>query len=236
MAVFDFHIFVQSLLYFFLFFSGLIVSITTGVNRNKFKGDCILFATFTVSSTDKNSVVMHSSDVANCEFPVYFGVFGMTLYGLGMGIYNMYAVCKSRRDQTIGSQMWVMPFLLLNILLTIVTIIVAFIVSVGYAIFCHNYLEKKTVFDKCSQGQNRDWISLNNKSTFNPGYYVTFMSIAMFGSWSGVLFQLIQVTLGLLRFRRNRKLRGMAPQRLQEETPATNPTTERKNSELEPKA
>ena len=39
------------------------------------------------------------------------------------------------------SEMWVMPFLLLNAVLTLITLVVACIVSVGFAIFCNNYLD-----------------------------------------------------------------------------------------------
>lgn len=232
MAIIDFHILAQSLLYFFTCISGVIVAVTTGVNRNKFDGSCILYATFT---KDTSGAVMHSSDVANCEFPVYYGVFGMTFYGLLMGCYYMYAVYKSRRDQTIGSQMWVMPFLLLNVLLTVVTIVVACMVSIGFAVFCDHYLDVKPSYSKCADGQNTEWRHVKDDTKFNPGYYVNFMSIAMFGAWAGVLIQLIQVALGILRFRRNKKQRGMAPQRLKEEPPSTNAGS-RTSSVLDPSA
>ena len=39
------------------------------------------------------------------------------------------------------SQMWVMPFLLMNALLAMITLVVACMVSVGFAIFCDHYLE-----------------------------------------------------------------------------------------------
>ena len=45
---------------------------------------------------------MEGSDAPNCEFPIYFGIFCMIFWGLALGAYDMYAVCKSRRDPTIG--------------------------------------------------------------------------------------------------------------------------------------
>ncbi|WAR20262.1 hypothetical protein MAR_002100 [Mya arenaria] len=65
----------------------------------------------------------------NCNFPIYFSVFGLIFYGLGTGLYNLYAVLRSRKDPEIGSQMWVMPFILVNAVLAVGTLIVACIIS-----------------------------------------------------------------------------------------------------------
>ena len=37
--------------------------------------------------------------------------------------------------------MWVMPFLMMNTVLALMTVIVACMVSVGFALFCDHYLD-----------------------------------------------------------------------------------------------
>lgn len=122
-----------------------------------------------------------------------------------MGIYYLYALCRSRTDPSIGSQMWVMPFLLVNVVLSFVTLIVACMLSVGFKDFCDGVEENV----KCSDGEKKDWINKSkDDEKYKPGPYTAFMSTAMAAAWLCLLVQLMQIALGILRFIRNRRQRG----------------------------
>lgn len=64
-----------------------------------FNGQCILYG-----STEKKDTgfTMNPGGAANCNFVIYASVFCMIFYGLAMGLYNLYAVVRSRKDPQIG--------------------------------------------------------------------------------------------------------------------------------------
>ncbi|KAL5008965.1 hypothetical protein ScPMuIL_014546, partial [Solemya velum] len=169
----------------------------------KFGGTCILYGDF---EWKKTSFTMTGSDRTNCNFPVYFGVLAGILYSLGMGIYHAFALHKSRKDRYIGTQMWVMPFILANSLIAVVDLIASCIITVGFAKFCNGITETQ-VYKSCADGQDETWINPVDSETFNCGYYYRLMTIAQIASWTSFLFWLIHFLLGILRFHENRKLR-----------------------------
>lgn len=194
----DILILVQGLLYICMCITGLVVSITTGVNRGRFDGICILYASFNEKKW------MEGSAASTCDYPIYVAVVGLVIYGAAMCIYHGYSLIKSRRDPNVGSQMWVLPILLINAILAVFVLVAACIVSVGYAIFCDNYLEDLPSETKCSIGEKHMWYKIGTGEKFSPGNYVAFMNSCMIAAWLSFLFVLLQIGLGILRIRRNR--------------------------------
>ncbi|KAL4238452.1 hypothetical protein ACF0H5_003160 [Mactra antiquata] len=205
MALFDVHIAVQAFIYFAIMIAGFVTVIPVGINRQNFQGTCILYGN--IEWKNATSFVLHGSSSSNCNFPIYFGVFGLIFYGLATGLYNSYAVIKSRRDPDIGSQMWVMPFILVNTLLGFTTLIVGCMISVGFMQFC-NGLTSKHEGSKCSMQENKTWQNINKGKPFNSGSYTKWMAVAQVAVWSCVLAFIVQVAFCILRFYRNRKKRS----------------------------
>ncbi|XP_071163668.1 transmembrane protein 179B-like [Mytilus edulis] len=205
MAVVDLQLLVQTLLYFCIFLSGFAISIPVGVNTIKFDGMCILYAVF-AKGDGISRFRMQSSSRANCNFPVYTSVFACIFYGLGFGCYNAYAVWKSRANQSIGSAMWVMPFILINSTLFVMLLINACMISVGYKVFCDQLKEYSGIFS-CGDGKNIKWINMATSDTFTTGDYARLLTVAQIACWTACLLFMLQVAVGILRFYRNRRLR-----------------------------
>lgn len=206
MAIVDIHILAQAVLYFCTLIAGFAIAIPVGVNRINFGGSCILYADFDWKNS--SYFVMKGSSDANCNFPIYFSVFALIFYGLATGLYNTYAVIRSRKDPEIGSQMWVMPFILVNTLLAFSTLIVGCVLSVGFMQFCNGLLDKKYKGLRCSVEENSEWRNFQTGKLFNCGPYFSLMATAQIAAWSCVLVFILQVVLCVLRFVRNRRRRS----------------------------
>ncbi|XP_045188031.2 transmembrane protein 179-like [Mercenaria mercenaria] len=201
----DVHVLAQAILYFCISITGFIVSIPVGVNRWNFRGRCILYAD--VKWKDNYHSQMYSSHSVNCNFPIYYSVFGMIFYGFGLGIFYAFATFKSMRTPEIGYQMWVMPYILLNGVHAFVTLIVSCILSVGFLQFC-NRLKEKDWVKSCGQFANDEWSNPSTGEKFNAGPYTTLLAVAQIASWSCLLLFLAQMGLSILRFVRNRRQRS----------------------------
>ncbi|XP_052768451.1 transmembrane protein 179-like isoform X2 [Mya arenaria] len=196
MAVCDIHILAQATLYLGALVAGFVIAIPIGVNRSTFQGDCILYAS--TEWTDK-SFTLQPSSAMNCNFPIYFSVFGLIFYGLGTGLYNLYAVLRSRKDPEIGSQMWVMPFILVNAVLAVGTLIVACIISVGFLQFC-NGLTKTNQIKHCYDKENVSFKYEKTGKMFNTGNYFKLLSVSQTGAWVALLIWMAQIKLCVLKF------------------------------------
>ncbi|KAH3853745.1 transmembrane protein 179-like [Dreissena polymorpha] len=201
MAVCDFHILAQAILYFFAVIAGFVVAIPIGVNRINFKGNCILYAD---TKWSNNEFLIPSSNAGNCNFPIYFSVFGLIFYGLGLGLYNMYAVIRSRKDPAFGSQMWVIPFMVLNAVQVTISLVVACMVSVGLLTLC-NGLTGEGKLKNCWDRENSEFKKVDTGDTFNSGNYYKLLTTAQAGAWIAFLIWIIQLVLSVLRFIRNRR-------------------------------
>ena len=67
--------------------------------QSNFQGVCVLYGE---TEWEGKHFLVHESESSNCNFPIYFSVFGLIVYGLLMGLYHLYAVCRSRTDPSIG--------------------------------------------------------------------------------------------------------------------------------------
>ena len=142
----------------------------------------------------------------NCNFPIYLSVFACIFYGLGLGCYTAYATKKSVKTPSTGSQMWVMPFLLLNSAIGLVLLVAAPMISVGFKQFC-DQLKKVYSINSCEDKQDLEWKNISSGEKFNTGYYYRLLVAAEVACWTAFLLFLLQVMLGFLRFHRNRKTR-----------------------------
>ncbi|XP_060063045.1 transmembrane protein 179B-like [Ylistrum balloti] len=207
MAFVDLQLLLQTCLYFAVSICGLVVSIPVGVTTIKFEGSCILYGHF--DWKNQTSFVMTSSDVVNCQMPIWISVFGCIFYCLGLGIYSSFALRKSLADPTIASQMWVMPFVLTNSLLTALVLITSCLISVGFSNFCSK-LTSKGYIKNCVDAQGHEWTNIVTNKKFNVGQFHKQLSIAETASWICLLLCLGQTLLCVLRFIRNRKRRAKA--------------------------
>ncbi|CAC5394146.1 unnamed protein product [Mytilus coruscus] len=211
MVVVDIQLLVQTVLYFCILLSGFAISIPVGVNTINFDGMCMLYADF-----EKGDGIykfrMQSSSRANCNFPVYMSVFACIFYGLALGCYNAYAVRKSRANQNIGSEMWVMPFILINSALFVMVLVSACMICVGYKVFCDQLKEYSGSF-RCGDGKDIKWINTATSDTFTAKDYANLLTVAQIACWTACLLFLLQVALGVLRFHRNRRLRQSSTDR-----------------------
>ena len=62
-------------------------------------GGCLLYGS--IKPVNSTSFTTTAGQKVNCNFPIYVGVFGCIFYGLGMGMYNLYAIYTSRKDPCI---------------------------------------------------------------------------------------------------------------------------------------
>ncbi|XP_071163666.1 transmembrane protein 179B-like [Mytilus edulis] len=211
MAVVDLQLLVQTILYFCIFICGFAISIPVGVTTNGFEGMCILYADF--EKGDGNyKFMMTSSNKVNCNFPVYMSVFACIFYGLALGSYNAYAVRKSTANQNIGSEMWVMPSMLINSAISVMVLISACMISVGYKLFCDK-LEEYSNIKTCGDGKIIQFTDKKTSTKFTPGNYARLLTVAQIACWTACLLFLLQVALGILRFHRNRRLRQSSTDR-----------------------
>ncbi|VDI04859.1 Hypothetical predicted protein, partial [Mytilus galloprovincialis] len=176
MAVVDLQLLVQTVLYFCIFICGFAISIPVGVTTNNFDGMCILYADFE-KGDGKYKFMMTSSSKVNCNFPVYMSVFACIFYGLALGSYNAYAVRKSTANRNIGSEMWVMPSMLINSAICVMVLVSASMISVGYKLFCDK-LEEFSNIKTCGDGKNIKWTNRTTSTKFTPGNYARMLIVA----------------------------------------------------------
>ncbi|XP_045187112.1 transmembrane protein 179B-like [Mercenaria mercenaria] len=191
-------ILLQALLYFCIFILGFLVCIPVGINRSSFDGECILYADVHHSG----KIYITGSASSNCEFPIYFSVFGMIIVGLLAGLCFGYFALRSRSDEDVGRRMWTLPFIPLNAVLTIIALVTACVLSHGFNIFCESVKDLSDLIKSCALLEHQ---TFNNKT--DTGGFVGLSSLSQAGAWIGFFIYLIQTGISVLRFFRNRQLK-----------------------------
>ncbi|KAK7504892.1 hypothetical protein BaRGS_00003920 [Batillaria attramentaria] len=172
-----------------------------------FHGRCLLYT----ECSWKNSTVFTAkfTSMAPCNFIIYSTVFAGILFAVAMGAYYIYAL--SRKDPNIGSQMWVLPFVLTSSLASVIFFIVACIISVGFKNFCDSFMkgqDKGAHIDSCADGQKTRWTDVKDGSSFNGGTYFAYLHASEGAAWVMFFVWAAQVGLGIVRIIRNRRLRS----------------------------
>ncbi|XP_022329834.1 transmembrane protein 179B-like [Crassostrea virginica] len=208
MAVSDVQLVVNTLLYYFIFVCGFAISIPIGVTTIEASGRCLLYST--IKPVNATLFTTTPGQKGNCDFPIYVGVFGCIFYGLGMGIYNSYAIYKSRNDPSIASQMWVMPFILTNSLVSAIMFVCSCIISVGFKELCDGLTTDKPYkyFSSCSQAQKVKLILLGTEKTASLKHFYDYINVTQTASWICTLGWIVLVVSGIIRFALNRRLRA----------------------------
>ncbi|XP_069116349.1 transmembrane protein 179B-like isoform X1 [Argopecten irradians] len=217
----DLHLLAQTVVYCCTFICGFVVAIPIGVTNTKFDGSCILYGDFTWKTA--NEFLMQSSEQLNCNFSIYLNVLGGIFYSLFLLAYNSYAVHRSRSDHNVVFGMWVLPFILLNSVMTVMILVSSCIITVGFNNFCSGITETNH-YQTCADAQDRDWINHDTGDNINVGNFYELITVAKvtvpyrtviitspelsdrfcLASWISFLLWLGQVALGILRFVRNR--------------------------------
>ncbi|XP_062604435.1 uncharacterized protein LOC134266216 [Saccostrea cucullata] len=221
MAVADVQLVVNTLFYIAVFVGGFAVSIPIGVVNMNNGGYCFLYASY-----EKEECVTYG-DSGNCNFPIYFAVFACIFYGLAQTCYNVYAVYKSTQDPTVGSQMWVMPFILLNSLVAGVMMIVACMISVGFDNTCQSYREISKQ-DSCATAEKKHVRSAcsgpEDEKEYDSGSFFKLFHVAEVAAWLCWLIWVALVVSGIVRAIRNRRQRTKGKSEDKENFAGKNPT------------
>lgn len=104
-------------------------------------------------------------------------------------------IVKTRR------RFWTVPFIPLNCILAVFTLVAACILSVGFKIFCDGVKDLSGVKKSCALLENETF----NGST-NTGSFVELSSLSQAGAWIGFLLYVGQSAVGIAQFLRNRRL------------------------------
>ncbi|XP_048735231.1 transmembrane protein 179B-like [Ostrea edulis] len=211
MAVFNVQLFVNTLLYFFIFVCGFAISVPLGVTNIENSGGCLLYAK--IQPYNVTYYTLLYSKKSNCDFPIYIGVFVCIFYALGMGIYNTYAIYKSQKDPSIASQMWVMPFILLNSLVAAIMFVASCVISVGFRELCDSLTKNKyQYYSSCGKAENQRLHSQTTHKFSSTGKFYTYINVTQTASWICTLGWIALVVSGIIRFSLNRRLRMQGSQ------------------------
>ncbi|XP_060079540.1 transmembrane protein 179B-like [Ylistrum balloti] len=210
MAMVDLHLLAQTVVYCCTLICGFFVSIPVGLTNKNFDGMCMLYGDFSLKSN--HELMMKSSDHLNCNFSIYLNVLGSIFYSLFLLAYNAYALHKSRSNGNVGFEMWVLPFILLNAVMTIMILVSSCIVTVGLNEFCSG-ITQSIFYSSCIDAQNKEWINVNTGEMFNVGNFYELLTVAKLASWVSFMLWIGQVALGILRFFRNRAYRTRSSDR-----------------------
>nr|XP_022331691.1 transmembrane protein 179B-like [Crassostrea virginica] len=215
---------VNTLLYFFIFVCGFAISIPIGVVTIEASGGCLLYST--IKSFNSTFLIVNFGQKVNCNVPIYVGVFVCIFYGLGMGMYNLYAIYKSRKDPCIVPQMWVLPFIVTNAIAAFKTFICSCIISVGFKELCDGLTSEKPYkyFSRCSQAQKLKLILPGTEKTAPLRHFYDYINVTQTASWICTLGWILLVVSGSIRFLLNRRLRAGGSSTAQDRMAIIKPT------------
>ncbi|XP_014665051.1 PREDICTED: uncharacterized protein LOC106807269 [Priapulus caudatus] len=197
----DTHLVVTGALYFFGSVSGLAVAIPIGLTLIGFDGNCLLYNDVVWETNTTFTMTFGANGI--CHFACYMPLAGCALYGCGMTVYYMYAIwVEYRRGSSIGSQMWVMPWILLNSLVAVLIFACGILIAIGLANLCSSLLageHKGSHIDTCMGFEG----NINFGSTYNSARFYTHYMVAMVCCFVSCLTWATLAGLAFLRLRRN---------------------------------
>ncbi|BFZ07597.1 hypothetical protein BsWGS_10636 [Bradybaena similaris] len=197
---YDIQVIIQASLYFLIFVLNFIVAIPLGVNVSELNNQCMLYTDWTWQ--DSTLVWIHYSRASTCNFPVYLAVVCI-FYSLLLGIYNMYVVYTSK-DPNIGSQMWVLPFIVLTALVSILVLVASCMLSVGIKYTCDGFMKIRGHRPDIQSCSYIETITMKDSSINNDHLYC-YPKISEIACWITFLAWTTQESLFVFRFFRNRR-------------------------------
>lgn len=206
----------STVLYLSAFICGLIITVCLAIIKANVSGKCFLFM------DDKQKTLFLTDEGAGkvvlCDFELYLPT-ATLLYALIMTGYHGYASLVSFREQHIGRTMWIMPWLLLNSLITLVTFVAACIFSVGFHVTCIK-LTSDNENIRCSKKFTEMFKSIKFTSFDN---YDAVM-VVQFAYWTSVAVWIAILIVSILRLLRN--IRARSAVNFSETTSDTAPISE----------
>lgn len=178
---------------------GIVVSVPTAIVVSSLSGNCPLYAQVTWPNQTLPDIQFKTR--TPCDFVTYVSVVTGIGYSLGMVVYSGFGL--SKRNRNIGAQMWVMPFILINSAVTILTFIAACVTTVGLAQFCSSMVNGGP-FKSCGDGQKLSF----DKRPWDMSNYNDFFTTAQAAEWINFFLWLFQFVLTVARLLRNRHLRS----------------------------
>ncbi|GFO14344.1 transmembrane protein 179-like [Plakobranchus ocellatus] len=208
MATYDIQVVVQASIYFVTVIFGFVVAVPLGLTVIEFDQHCVLYTKF--KWVNASYATYELSNEMVCNFPVLTAVFCCILYCAAVGLYFLYAACRSN-DPNVGFQMWVMPFLLANALILILMFIACCIMSVGIKTTCDSFLkgkDKGNKIENCADAATKfDW-NAGKKTDYNYSNFYSYSKTSEVAGWMTFLIWLVQMAFGVLRYVRNRRQRS----------------------------
>ncbi|XP_023222292.1 transmembrane protein 179B-like [Centruroides sculpturatus] len=196
--VLHFQLLLSTILYFSVFVCGLMITICLAIIKSNVSGKCFLFS-------EKPKVVVENEDcgkVPICDFELYLPAITL-LYAFAMTGYHGYAALVAFRDQHIGRTMWIMPWLLLNSLVTLTTFVAACVFSIGFHSTCLKLTDNDPT-KPCSKIFNMAYKS--KKITSFDDY--NGVMLVQFTYWASVLLWIGIFIASCIRLMRNIRARS----------------------------
>ncbi|XP_071802440.1 transmembrane protein 179B-like isoform X2 [Asterias amurensis] len=185
----------ETVLYFVVFFTGLISAVTVGISRVSFSGDCLLFAEVKWC----NSTAFYFTELGSngvCGFSVGLEIIAC-FYALLFGLYHVsifFQWAKERREL-------LLPAIIINVLCLVLLFIDSCILSIGFKRFCASLTSGASlgskVTDCATVPGDLDWNSgatcgtaqdKKTHGTYAGGNFFGFLTTAQSASWFTVLF------------------------------------------------
>ncbi|GAB6032268.1 hypothetical protein CHUAL_010909 [Chamberlinius hualienensis] len=87
---------------------------------------------------NENHFIAEFGDGTACDFATYLPICACVAHGILMVAYHGYVLCKAltTKNHLIIDTMWVAPWLLINILITIFTLILSCVITAGVSHTC----------------------------------------------------------------------------------------------------
>ncbi|XP_061194586.1 uncharacterized protein LOC133202726 [Saccostrea echinata] len=96
-----------------------------------------------------------------------------------MAIYNSYTIYKSQKDSSIVSKMWVVPFIMLNSLVTVIMLVASCMISVGFKEICDSMTKGKyKYYPSCIEAENQKLESPITKEISSTGRFYTLINVS----------------------------------------------------------
>ncbi|XP_064600752.1 uncharacterized protein LOC135466928 [Liolophura sinensis] len=161
---------VQTILYLAAFISGFAASISIGLTNTSLAGFCV----FSVILDKSNNYYVNPELAASCQYPMAVAICTCITAGLAMAVFNVFKLCT----QVDRLQILLLPEILLNGIVSLMLLVSACLVSVGFSNFCH-YIEVGEDIDnfRCEQMKTWDDISFDGLTVSLKNIY-QYLSVA----------------------------------------------------------
>ncbi|XP_064603593.1 transmembrane protein 179-like [Liolophura sinensis] len=204
----DVYLLAQTVLYIVGSLAGMAAIIPLALAYSELGGRCLLNAEVDWKSSTRTLTYGESS---MCTFPMWLFVFGTFVYGAVLAVSHARTLWKIRQNPAIRSEVWVVPFLMINGVVTVLLFIASCIISVGFQKFCSSVVDGakdagyEYLVKRCVDFEKLTWTQEGTGWVHDGGKSIVYLTFAQILSWACFLVWLIQTMLSVVRLCRNIK-------------------------------